>query len=202
MSVACFSDRYAGGNAGTKVTISTTASYIPTALGMSSQGLGLLYTVQFELTMPAGSTSPAANDTFYLGPLLLGYCLNGYYIDIPAVDSSTGFQIELGDATTAGKYIATGTAAGNSSAATFFISGTSTTVHASLPNFYGVYPTTGSRSQTASATGINFAIGIANDLIMTVTQAASGTYTGGGVIKGFYNLTCAEYPLGTVTSNY
>lgn len=200
MSVSTFSDRYAGGNAGTAVTIPAAGTgYVPSVLGISGSGTSTLLRVYFQVTTP--TATPAANDLWYLGPLLLGYTLGGYYIDFPAMDSSTGLQIELGDITTAGKYIATGTAAGNSSAASYFISGTSTTVHASLPNFYTAYPTSGSRSQPGATNSANFSIGVANDLIIKVTQAPSGTYTA-GAIGGFYDLVQIPYPYGTRSQNY
>src|SRR4029077_16501193 len=106
MALATFSDRYAGGNAG--ATVTATGSYIPNVIGSSSSGSGSLYRVQFQLTAPAAAAGPSANDLFYLGPLLIGYTLNGFWMDFPAMDSSTGMTAELGDSATAGKYIATG----------------------------------------------------------------------------------------------
>ena len=193
MALATFSDRYAGGNLGTTVTVSSTVSFIPTVLGISASGTGTLLRVQFQLTAPAAAAGPSATDQFYLGPLLIGYTLNGYFIDVPDMDSSTGMTAELGDSATAGRYIATGTTFAQAQG--FFLSGGTSQVAASLPHFYSTYST------QRSETGSNRSIGVADDLIITFTHAAT-TYVPSTVIRGFYDLTCAEYPLGTVTTNY
>lgn len=205
MAIAVFSDRYVGGNAGTPITVSTTASYIPKSQGVSSSGTGTLLRVPFSVKTTSAAAGPSANDLAYLGPLPIGYILAGYLLDVPQMDSSTGLTAELGDSTTAGAYIASGTAFGQ--AAAYFISGTSSNVAASIPAFYSAYPAASghARGITVAISGVtygtDFSSGVADDLIITFTHAVAGTYTQ-GTITGFYDLVCAEFPQGTVTSNY
>lgn len=194
MATATFSDRYARPNVA--ITIPAAGvNFAPQTTGISATGTGTLLRVPFSLT-PATSVT---GDQWYLGPLLVGYTLTGYFIDMPDMDSSTGQAGELGDITTLGKYIATATAMGQSQG--FFISGTSSQVAASLPNFYSAYPTTGNRSYPGSTNSANFEIGVANDLIITLTTGATGTFTG-SAIKGFYDLIQQPYPVGTISTAY
>ncbi len=194
MATATFSDRYAVPNTSYTIPAAGT-NYFPGTLGISASGTGTLLRVHFNITPQTSVTG----DIWVLGPLLLGYTLDGYFIDMPDMDSSTGQAGELGDWTTAGKYIATATAMGQSQG--FFLSGGSSQVAASLPNFYSAYAATGNRSQPGSSNSANFVNGVANDLIITLTTGATGTFTG-AAIKGFYDLVQIPYPFGTVDTNY
>ena len=212
MASATFSDRYATAN--TAITIPAAGTgYMPGTLGISGSGTGTSLRVNFKITPQTGG----AADLYVLGPLLLGYTLTGFWMDFPAQDSSTGLQLELGDWTTAGKYIATGGVIGSSTAGRSIVSsyagvniitlagtpaiGTTILVANSIPNFYSAYNATGQRSQPGASNSADFVNGVANDLLFTVTQAKSGTFTGAAV-TGFYELTQVPYPFGTNSTNY
>jgi hypothetical protein len=104
------------------------------------------------------------NDVVKLGPIkaLTGCYLMDFYIDVPALDTSTGVIFAVGDNTTAAKYI-TGSIVGRSSAGGKITSTSTGVVLAGMPATY-----------TAD-----------NDFALKVTTAPTTTTTS-GIFKGWY----------------
>lgn len=119
--------------------------------------VGVTVKREFLLTLAAAIV---INDLFKLGPLPPGVMLDDFFLDIPDLDSATGFVCALGDNTTAAKFV-TGSVIGQAAG---FIHKTSTgMVPASLPAKYATL----------------------NDLVLKCTTAPTGSATT-GVIQGWY----------------
>lgn len=94
-----------------------------------------------------------------------GFVLFGFVIEVPALDSSTGLLIDIGDSTSATRYVASsvvGRSSTNGRISSFDALSTTGVLSGTLPVTY-----------TAQ-----------DDLVLKIHTAASGTPTTGGLITG------------------
>ena len=123
----------------------------------SNPGVGVSITREFRYTIAAAFV---INDTIKLCRIPVGVVVTDYFIDVPDLDTSTGLRLQLGDNTTAGKYI-TGEAT------------------------VGVGPGKLTPAVQGVAASLPFHYTAANDLVITISTAASGTAAASGVFRGW-----------------
>lgn len=140
-----------------------------------------VYRATFTLTVPA--TASLVNDLHYLAPIPFRCKLDGWFIDFPATDSSTGLVWALGDVTNGATAYASGLTTGRSSAGGFHYPGATGTVAGILGTQSAVYTVKQSARINRSA---------ADDFILKVTTAPTTAIATARVISGWVDFSTAQ----------